>query len=128
MPEDSPWAYNNEDIARLWQRFLAAVWDSLGQGAARDIVSFRRLCEKLWSPFIQPILNGHYGPKEFSKLLVKNRALLQGESALQDSIITNTPSLEKSKATTRKFDVLTLRPRNPPTDTTLSLPHPPLRP
>ncbi|KAL9101110.1 MAG: hypothetical protein Q9163_003604, partial [Psora crenata] len=97
MPEEAPWRYKDEDTAWLWQRFLAAAWDSFGQAAARDIVSFRRVCEKLWPPFIRPVQDGHYGPREFSKLLVKNKALLQGEAALADTILT--PSAEAATAT-----------------------------
>ncbi|KAL9125784.1 MAG: hypothetical protein Q9217_005063 [Psora testacea] len=100
MPEKSHCTYNDEDTAWLWQRFLAAAWESLGQGAARDIISFRRVCEKLWPPFIQPVLEGLYGPKEFSKLLVKNRALLQSESAMADNIVTPTHTILKCKPTT----------------------------
>lgn len=75
----------------LWTRFASAVWDSLAKGAARDIVSFRSLCERLWPPFVQPIRDGHYGTRDFSKLLVKNRVLFQAESALVESVLGNTP-------------------------------------
>ncbi|KAL6720286.1 hypothetical protein ACLMJK_002207 [Lecanora helva] len=77
----------DEDSTWLWTRFTTAVWDSLGQSAARDIVRFREACSRLWQPFIQPIKDGHYGPREFSKLMVRNRSLFQSEAALVDSII-----------------------------------------
>lgn len=77
----------NDDSARLWTRFCTAIWDSLGQGVARDILSFREVCERLWRPFVQSIVDGSYGTREFSKLMVKNRALFQGEAVLMESII-----------------------------------------
>lgn len=52
------------------------------------------MCEKLWPAFVAPILDkeggkkpGDYWPREFSKLIVKNRALFQSEAALIDSIV-----------------------------------------
>lgn len=84
---DSSQPAASEDSAWLWSRFTAAVWDSLGQSVARDVVSFREVCLRLWKPFIQPVLDGHYGAREFSKLMVKNRGLFQSEWALVDSIV-----------------------------------------
>lgn len=77
----------HEDDAWLWPRFCGAVWDSLGKGATRDIVSFRSVCEKLWIPFVQPVRDHLYKPREFSKLLVRNRALFQNENALDERIV-----------------------------------------
>lgn len=74
------------DSKWLWPHLCAAVWDSLGQGAARDIISFRVVCLRLWKPFIQPILEGNYKSREFSKLMVKNRPLFQSETALDETI------------------------------------------
>lgn len=88
----------DEDAAWLWSRFCGAVWDSLGQGAARDVVSFRNVCSKLWRPFIQPILDGNYGARDFSKLMVKNRSLFQGEGALTESIISIPTITESGKS------------------------------
>ena len=97
---DFPPPTADEDSCWLWSRFCGAVWDSLGQGAARDILSFRSACFRLWKPFSEPILRGDYGVREFSKLMVRNRTLFQGEAALTESILA--PSLvsdpSKSKA------------------------------
>lgn len=82
-----PCTYSDEDCEWLWSKFVATIWDSLGQNAARDVVSFRTVCERLWRPFVQPVLDGHYGAREFSKLMIRNKALLQGESALLESIV-----------------------------------------
>ncbi|KAF6219962.1 hypothetical protein HO133_003787 [Letharia lupina] len=90
-------AANDDDTEWLWTRFIAAVWDSLGQTAARSIPDFRDVCARLWPPFIQPIVDGHYGAREFSKLLVKNRSLFQSEDALIDTIVPTTPSSTISK-------------------------------
>ncbi|MCJ1387168.1 hypothetical protein MMC18_000008 [Xylographa bjoerkii] len=76
-----------EDDAWLWSRFCGAIWDSLGKGAARDIVSFRNVCQRLWVNFVQPIRDGLSGTREFSKLLVRNRSLFQAENALNERIV-----------------------------------------
>ena len=91
MPKD-------EDSQWLWSRFCGAVWDSLGQGAARDITSFRSVCSQLWKPFTEPILKGDYGVREFAKLMVRNRALFQSEAALTKSIVTPNTSPTPSKS------------------------------
>lgn len=99
-PSQSPTitiAVNNDDTEWLWARFTAAVWDSLGQPAARSVPNFRDVCARLWPPFVQPILDGHYGVREFSKLLVKNRSLFQSQDALIDSIVPTNPSSTISK-------------------------------
>ncbi|GAB7345203.1 hypothetical protein MBLNU457_3582t1 [Dothideomycetes sp. NU457] len=76
-----------EDNLWLWSRFLQAVWDSLAKGAARDLVAFRTVAQKLWRPFVQPVVDGTFGTRDFSRLVVAQRKLLQDESCLGDSII-----------------------------------------
>ncbi|KAK0306642.1 hypothetical protein LTR01_005937 [Friedmanniomyces endolithicus] len=76
-----------EDKAWLWPRYCAAIWDSLAQNAARDLVSFRAICIKLWRPFVAPILAGDFGTRDISRLLVAQRRLFQDETVLPDSII-----------------------------------------
>ena len=100
---DSSQPAASEDSAWLWSRFTAAVWDSLGQSVPRDVVSFREVCSRLWKPFIQPVLDGHYGAREFSKLMVKNRGLFQSEWALVDSIVPIVATDPNANATRRKL-------------------------
>lgn len=76
-----------EDNAWLWSRFCGAVWDSLGKGAARDIVAFKNVCERLWTPFVTPIRRKEYGCRDFSRLMVRNRAIFQSEVALHDNLV-----------------------------------------
>ncbi|KAH0537043.1 hypothetical protein FGG08_006141 [Glutinoglossum americanum] len=76
-----------EDSLWVWTRFCSAVWDSLSRGAARDIVTFRALAEKLWRPFVQPIVDGTYGTRDFSKLMVLKRPLFQTEKWLVQGIV-----------------------------------------
>ncbi|KAI9774908.1 MAG: hypothetical protein M1840_000124 [Geoglossum simile] len=76
-----------EDSLWVWTRFCSAVWDSMSRGAARDIVSFRALAEKLWRPFVQPIVDGTYGTRDFSKLMVLKRPLFQTERWLVQGIV-----------------------------------------
>jgi origin recognition complex subunit 5 len=59
----------------------------MSRGAARDIVSFRALAEKLWRPFVQPIVDGTYGTRDFSKLMVLKRPLFQTERWLVQGIV-----------------------------------------
>ncbi|KAK1085563.1 hypothetical protein LTR48_004425 [Friedmanniomyces endolithicus] len=63
------------------------VPDYDAENAARDLVSFRALCIKLWRPFVAPILAGDFGTRDFSRLLVAQRRLFQDETVLLDSII-----------------------------------------
>jgi origin recognition complex subunit 5 len=79
---------HEEDKAWLWPRFCAAVWDSLGQNVARDLVSFREVCDRLWRPFVAPIIKGEFGTRDFSRLLVHQRKMFQDEKILLDNIIT----------------------------------------
>ena len=94
-PQDSTTQVSAEDTHWLWTRFIAAVWDSLAHVAARDIPSFRSLCAKLWPTFVQPVAEGKYKPREFSRLMIANRALFQKDDALLDDIATLT-SLQSS--------------------------------
>lgn len=90
-PRSPPTTYTEtthaSDKAWLWPRFCAATWDSLAENAARDLLSFRCLCFKLWRPFVAPIVKGDFGTRDFSRLLVHQRRLFQDDSVLLDSII-----------------------------------------
>lgn len=88
--------FTDADSLWLWTRFCGAVWDSLGQAAARDIVSFRAVCSRLWKPFVKPVGQGDHGPREFSKLMVKNRALFQSEDPLKEPILSAISTTSKS--------------------------------
>ncbi|GME56536.1 Major facilitator superfamily [Neofusicoccum parvum] len=76
-----------EDNKWVWTRFLGVVWDALAKSAARDVVSFKALADKLWDPFVAPIRDGTFGTRDFSRLMVHRRAIFQGESALVDRIV-----------------------------------------
>ncbi|KAI7364161.1 hypothetical protein KC354_g5920 [Hortaea werneckii] len=78
-----------EDKRWLWPRFCAAVWDSLAQNAARDLIAFRQVCHKLWRPFVAPVIKGDFGTRDFSRLMVAQRKLFQDESILLDSILSS---------------------------------------
>ncbi|KAI4139840.1 MAG: hypothetical protein LQ340_007964, partial [Diploschistes diacapsis] len=81
-----------EDNTWLWSRFTGAVWDSLGKTAARDVVTFRGVCAKLWLPFVSHIRDGTYGTRDFSRLMVRTRALFQGEDVLVSSLLAPAPA------------------------------------
>ena len=79
-----------EDNEWVWTRFCTAVWDSLAKGAARDIVSFKAACDKLWRPFVAPIVDGTFGTRDFSRLMVSRRHLFQSEDMLIESVVPKT--------------------------------------
>ncbi|KAK3107961.1 hypothetical protein LTR53_017964, partial [Teratosphaeriaceae sp. CCFEE 6253] len=84
---------HQEDKGWLWPRYCAAIWDSLACNAARDLVSFREVCETLWLPFVAPIVKGDFGTRDFTRLLVAQRRLFQDESVLLDKLVTH-PSIK----------------------------------
>ncbi|KZF20670.1 hypothetical protein L228DRAFT_176883 [Xylona heveae TC161] len=75
-----------EDSAWIWSRFCGVVWDSIGKGAARDIISLRDAADKLWPSFVEPIAEGTYGTRDFSKLMIAKRALFQSDAMLTESV------------------------------------------
>jgi origin recognition complex subunit 5 len=95
---------HQEDRAWLWPRFCAAVWDALAQNAARDLAAFQDACHKLWRPFVTPVVEGEFGTRDFSRLLVAQRRLFQDESLLLDSIVTN-PEANTSIAKAKTHDL-----------------------
>lgn len=76
-----------EDDLWVWTRFLATVWDTLSKQASRDLVSFRATSLKLWREFVRPIVEGQFGTRDFSRLMVNRRTLFQGEDTLLDRIV-----------------------------------------
>ncbi|OJK01125.1 hypothetical protein ASPACDRAFT_59914 [Aspergillus aculeatus ATCC 16872] len=96
----------------LYPHFVAAVYDSLVGPTASSIPTFRSICEKLWPRFVAPITTGETPPGgvgewDFTRLLVKNRALFrhQGEGALVHHIVTEEDEAEPpvAKGTTAVF-------------------------
>ncbi|KAF1923733.1 uncharacterized protein M421DRAFT_425437 [Didymella exigua CBS 183.55] len=76
-----------EDDVWLWSRFLGAVYDSLSKHTGRDLVSFHSTALRLWSKFVEPVVKGEFGTRDFSRLMVNRRHLFQGEEAVLDRII-----------------------------------------
>lgn len=78
------------DIAsKLYPHFVSTVYDSLVGPTAGTIPSFRSICERLWPPFVAPVVNERNKEWDFSRLLVRNRALFrqQGEAVLVHRIV-----------------------------------------
>lgn len=72
----------------LWQRFLAAVHDSLVRSAGdRSLPSLRRVAEALWPDFVSPIVRGEVRPREFSRLLIASRHALADETLLLPTVL-----------------------------------------
>ncbi|PYH99964.1 hypothetical protein BO71DRAFT_312972 [Aspergillus ellipticus CBS 707.79] len=85
----------DETSAKLYPYFVSAVYDSLVGPTASSIPTFKSICDKIWPQFVAPITNGDMPPGgsdewDFSRLLVKNRALFrhQGEGALVHHVVT----------------------------------------
>ncbi|OJD28642.1 male sterility protein [Diplodia corticola] len=76
-----------EDDAWVWTRFLGVVWEALAKSAARDVVGFAALADKLWDAFVAPVRDGAFGTRDFSRLLVHRRAIFQSEAALVDRVV-----------------------------------------
>ncbi|KAK2807002.1 hypothetical protein FQN50_005576 [Emmonsiellopsis sp. PD_5] len=98
-PHDLP-GVSSEIASRIYPPFLAAIYDSLIGPTASTIPVFRSACEKLWPRFISPITNNEKPPGlntraewDFSRLLVRNRALFQhqGEAVLVHHIVPDDP-------------------------------------
>lgn len=85
---------HKEDSAWVWARFCGVVWDSLARAAARDIVSFRAVCDKLWRPFVSSIDDLTFGTRDFSRLMVSKRTIFQSDEVLLDRIIQPKTPLE----------------------------------
>ncbi|KAG8627218.1 hypothetical protein KVT40_004701 [Elsinoe batatas] len=95
-----------EDDLWLWSRFCQAVWDALAKGAANDIVAFRALCSRLWRPFVQPVVDGTFGTRDFSRLVVAQKKILQEETCLEDELLIET-DLAASKQVVHEFPYYT---------------------
>lgn len=84
-----------------WLRtsFCGIVWDSVGQAVARDIVAFRNICHRLWKPFVKPIVQGEYAPRDLDKLLIKGRPHFQSDRMIEPEIVpwASTSDLERRK-------------------------------
>ena len=70
----------------VFTRFLSALWDSLGSSTAATLPAFLRLVRALYPTFVSPIASGQVGPRDFTRLLVRQRGLFQSEAILLPSI------------------------------------------
>lgn len=85
-----------EDDAWLWGRFLGAVYDSLSKHTGRDLASFKNCAMRLWWPFVEPIVAGQFGTRDFSRLMVNRRHLFQLEDSVLDRIIPTSTQLSST--------------------------------
>jgi origin recognition complex subunit 5 len=105
-PVDESYDYGDEeeaeDIAYLWPKYCSAVWDSMGKAAARDLRSFKNVCDRLWKPFVQPIIDGQFGTRDFSKLLVSRKSIFQSEEALTGNAVAS-QSTQQNKVMSKRI-------------------------
>ncbi|KAF2711086.1 hypothetical protein K504DRAFT_404259 [Pleomassaria siparia CBS 279.74] len=85
-----------EDDAWLWNRFLGAVWESLSKHTGRDLVSFRNTSMRIWREFVRPVVDGTFGTRDFSRLMVNRRHLFQLEDSVLDRIISRDAEASKT--------------------------------
>ncbi|KAF8540797.1 origin recognition complex subunit 5 C-terminus-domain-containing protein [Trichophaea hybrida] len=71
----------------VWKKLCATVWDSLAKSAARDIVRFRAAVEKNWPVFVQPIVRGEYGTRDYASLYVYHKEMFRRETSVIDTVI-----------------------------------------
>lgn len=109
--ESQPQGYTEDELQAdnvwLWSRFCQAIWDALAKGAANDLVSYRAICDRLWRPFVQPVVDGTFGTRDFSRLIVHQRKLLQEESCLGDTLVIDTDAVQPRQITTHEFPYYT---------------------
>ncbi|KAI9814511.1 MAG: hypothetical protein M1826_002184 [Phylliscum demangeonii] len=94
----------DEDSVWLWTRFIRLVYDSLGRFAGHDLPTFRQTCDRLWPRFVQPIVDGVYGRREFAKLVVgqRQRGLFASEEVLVHRIVARGGERAQPTTTNRK--------------------------
>ncbi|KAI4608392.1 hypothetical protein J4E83_009197 [Alternaria metachromatica] len=78
-----------EDDQWLWGRFIQAVYDSLAKHTGRDLISFKSCAMRLWRPFVEPVVSGQFGTRDFSRLMVNRRHLFQLEDSVLNRIISD---------------------------------------
>ena len=79
----------------VWTRFLVVVWDTLAKSAARDLVSFRDAALAIWEEFVEPLVKGTWGTRDFSKLVIAQKGLFQREAVLVEGVVSRAPRQEK---------------------------------
>ncbi|KAG9195029.1 hypothetical protein G6011_00149 [Alternaria panax] len=87
-----------EDDAWLWGRFIQAVYDSLAKHTGRNLISFKNCAMRLWRPFVEPVVSGQFGTRDFSRLMVNRRHLFQLEDSVLDRIIADSAEPIKDAA------------------------------
>ncbi|KAI4706410.1 hypothetical protein J4E89_008825 [Alternaria sp. Ai002NY15] len=87
-----------EDDQWLWGRFIQAVYDSLAKHTGRDLISFKSCAMRLWRPFVEPVVSGQFGTRDFSRLMVNRRHLFQLEDSVLDRIISDAAEPVKEAA------------------------------
>ncbi|KAH7355922.1 origin recognition complex subunit 5 C-terminus-domain-containing protein [Pyrenochaeta sp. MPI-SDFR-AT-0127] len=111
-----------EDDEWLWGRFTTAVFESMSKHTGRDLVSFRSCAMRLWRPFVEPVVSGQFGTRDFSRLMVNRRHLFQLEDSVLDRII-NPPSVENGISTNGVMEPATPSKKKPAKMTVHDLPY-----
>ncbi|KAI1945968.1 hypothetical protein LOZ12_004791 [Ophidiomyces ophidiicola] len=95
LPSPPADGLSEEAAAKLYPSFLSTLYDSLIGPIDGTVPVFRSACKKIWPLFVAPIVNQEKPPGgewDFSRLIVKNRALFQqqGERLLLHRIAPDT--------------------------------------
>lgn len=102
-PSSSSRSLSNS-AAKWYGHFVTAIYDTLIGPTTRSLPLLVETCERLWPSFILPHLNGERPPGrskawDFSKLLVRNRAMIQieTEQALNAHLIGNNGQVRQAE-------------------------------
>lgn len=78
---------SESDIAWLWRQYIGIIWNSIAKSVARDLISFEKIANSLWHPFLRPVIDGAVGARDVSRLVVAHTKLLQDEDRLGDTML-----------------------------------------
>ncbi|KAL9620281.1 MAG: hypothetical protein Q9160_005180 [Pyrenula sp. 1 TL-2023] len=119
---------SEEHSSRWYSLFVTAIYDSLIGPTTRSLRSLGEVCERLWPRFIQPHVDREKPPGrakewDFSKLLVRSRAIIQNEAdqasdahLLGDDAATEKQEISVPGNSTDGSAASTERPRSSPAD------------
>ncbi|KAI9800412.1 MAG: hypothetical protein M1833_003298 [Piccolia ochrophora] len=92
LPQSSAGTERDEEdvLEALYPPFLSLLYDALVRPCALDVLSMRRFASRLWPAFVAPVVGSEpqfpRGVKDFSRLVVANRGLFQGEQGVREGI------------------------------------------
>ena len=104
--DDGHWHTESSRLLGIYEQFVTTVYDTVIMPTTSDTLQLIDLCHLLWPRFIWPVISHEPPPGrartwDFSRLLVKNRALFQHEA---ETLLVN--RLHHGKRTAHTFEEL----------------------